>query len=285
MKDDAPIRICVCTPVYGDPSSSKVATRYAGAIYALSNDLDVLCASSHWTGPRVEIEPTGFHTTDVVHARSELVKRALAFQPRYTHLLWWDEDVVGSPTQITQLLLTMLRLDKDVIGVPYPQKRLDFAHAARELRKRPTTRGGASALEAEELEALCTPHYAFNLLECQLTNLDAQGLAKVTWMPIGFSLMKRAVLEKMTAAYAAELGYRVARYDEGGRIQMDEDTTTAMFMLDLKPGGELHHEDRSWCHRWRALGGELHLYAGAGSPLSHVGAHVFRGSPLAFRTG
>jgi hypothetical protein len=275
-----PVRICVLTPVYGDPQKATVSARYAGALYALSNDLDVMCSESHWRGPTITIEPTGFHSTDVVIARSELVKKFLAFEPRYTHALWWDEDVVGTTSQITKLIVDMVHLGRPAVGVPYPQKRLDFEHAARALQREMTFKD--ARITAEELEALCTPHYAYNLVEDSLLT-DGQDCADVPFMPLGFSLWSREAFETMTAYYESSLSYRRWTYDAAGRAVLADDSTVALFALRHTPGGELDSEDFSFCSRYTAIGGKLALYVGEGSPLSHLGAHVFRGSPLAVR--
>jgi hypothetical protein len=274
------IRICVLTPVYGDPEKARVAARYAGALYALSNDLDVMCGEASWRGPKITIEPTGFHSSDVVIARSELVKRFLAWRPHYTHALWWDEDVIGTVPQISKLIVAMVRLERDAVGVPYPQKRLDFGHAVKTIYQIFGTYGDDD-LTSDLLEALVTPHYAYNLLAEPL-DVDAQDCAEVPFMPLGFSLWRREAFERMVAHYADSLSYRRWIYDDAGRATLADDPTVALFALRHE-GGELDSEDFSFCSRYRAIGGKLSLYLGEGSPLNHVGAHVFRGSPLAVR--
>lgn len=278
------VRICVLTPVYGDPEKARVAARYAGALYTLSNDLDVLCGEASWRGPQITIEPTGFHSSDVVIARSELVKRFLAWKPRYTHALWWDEDVIGGTAQLSRLIVAMLKTEREAVGVPYPQKRLDFAHAADLISGRHGSvwqSGSQPILTADELEALCTPHYAYNLLAEEL-QVDAQDCADVPFMPLGFSLWHREAFERMTEYYRETLSYRRWTYDDRGRAVLADDSTVALFALAFE-GGHLDSEDFSFCSRYRAMGGKLALYLGEGSPLNHLGVHVFRGSSLAIR--
>jgi hypothetical protein len=274
-------RIAVITPVYGDPQSASVKLQYAHALYGFSEWLDAFVGDAFFGRGEVRLDPKAI-STDVVHARSEGVRRFLEHPAQYTHALWWDEDVWGTQAQITACLLGMLRCPHEIVTVPYPQKRLDFAYAAKVLSDYISNPAyEKTPITGEELEAFCTPHYAFNFLQSTLKEQDSFSCYEVDWAPIGFSLWKRSALEKMVAAYKDTLSYRTARYDENYKLVLDEDPTVAMFMLEHEQGGELRHEDYSFCRRWRSIGGKLHLYMGSGSPLSHVGTHIFRGSPLA----
>jgi hypothetical protein len=97
------------------------------------------------------------------------------------------------------------------------------------------------------------------------------------YLPMGFALIKARVLEQMWDAYYDELFFDDV-------IEMQPVRTVALFQLVFidrelpRPHRVLLSEDFSFCHRWLALGGELHLYDGPGSPLGHVGSIVYRGT-------
>jgi hypothetical protein len=84
---------------------------------------------------------------------------------------------------------------------------------------------------------------------------------------MGFTLLARSVLERVTAAHP-ELEF--TDFVDGQPYP-----SSSVFMLMLR-GGRLLGEDYSFCQRWQDLGGVVWLYDGPGAPLEHVGGHVYR---------
>lgn len=254
----APFRICVGTPLFGEPDSARVLHRYGALLYVLGKQLDCL-------------EPAT-NRCDIVLGRSEIVHMFLKSERDYTHLLFWDEDVVGTPDQIIDCLSAMLKVDRLIVGVPYPMKRIDWAAVARVADDPPEAL--RDPVTSSELEAAAV-HYAPNLDEVS-NEPDADGCVDVERLPIGFSLIKRSTLEEATRHYYSTLAY----WRPG---QPMTEKSVALFMPCITADGEYRGEDYAFCERLRAMGTTLSLYVGKGAPLDHVGAHVFKGSPLALR--
>jgi hypothetical protein len=96
------------------------------------------------------------------------------------------------------------------------------------------------------------------------------GCVEVEYLPMGFTLVSRACLQTMTEHYKASLGFVDVVQNVGHE-------TVALFQLMIRDN-VLLSEDYSMCRRWRDIGGEAHIFVGDGSPLAHVGGHVFRGN-------
>lgn len=170
---------------------------------------------------------------DLVRARSRCVRVALE-ETRADALLFADSDVVVS----TDALAGMIAADVDAIGCTYPKKHLDDWGVARD--------------------------FAIRTREAPIVD----GKASVDAIGLGFMLLRRPLLQKLTEEYADEL----TDYSDGI-------PTVMLFMLawEEKNGRRvLLPEDYSFCRRVRKLT-DLWLYCGEGSPLAHEGHHVFRG--------
>jgi hypothetical protein len=105
-------------------------------------------------------------------------------------------------------------------------------------------------------------------------NLSGRSTHEPPFVAMGFTLISERCMRNMWDAYYDEL-----QFDDviDGRPYR----TVAMFnllMVDLDkphPHRTLLGEDYSFCERWLRLDEEIHLYEGPGSPLEHVGGHVF----------
>ncbi len=100
-------RIMCATPVYGSPHTATVHLAYMDQMIAVSN------RGAQFMAHRA------FMNCDLVRARSRAVRVAL--DECFTHLLFWDSDVVGDAVQA---LAGMVREDVDMIGAAYSRKRL-----------------------------------------------------------------------------------------------------------------------------------------------------------------
>lgn len=243
----------------------------------------------------------------------------------------WSEDIVRVRSRFARLVLEhgcdvmwnldadvshdhslfrgMLALGRDFVCAPYPKRdSLDLkrvAAAGQDPRGRPP-------------EAFA---YTYNVTFCdESLNASGKGLAvddrgcvEVAAMPLGCSMIRRAVLERMTEYYGEEFApvdlqdamnthgvgrsVLVRRIEElvdevfrwrSGREEMqflDEvdgqaRKTVALFKMIVGP--ELYGEDVSFCTRWRALGGKIFMYLGPGSPAVHHGELAYSGDVGAF---
>jgi len=106
--------------------------------------------------------------------------------------------------------------------------------------------------------------YPVHFLGDGQTHDVVNGLVEVKAVPAGFLCMSRPMLERMTQAYA-DLSFKSSKtphpvVDLFGNVHVDE--------MKLS-------EDLSFCHRWRALGGKVHIIPDM--TMAHVGPHIFTG--------
>ncbi len=175
-----------------------------------------------------------------------------------THLLFIDADISFDPEQVFR----MLAADKDVVAGMYPIKALDWDIA----RLRPP-----HSTESDEESAL---HYVGTPLTGRDVEWDGDFVT-ASYAGTGLILIKREVIERMIAAYP-ELQYgAIHSYP---RTKRTPATQYALFecMIDEETGLYLS-EDYAFCHRWRALGGQIWL--DTAGKLTHTGPHSFPGNP------
>ncbi len=169
-------------------------------------------------------------------ARAAMLAKFLAGQA--THLLFVDADIGFSPDAVFRLLGS----GRDVIGGAYPRKaQTEDAPLAYEFEPLP---GGPAKPEAQ---------------------------AQVASAGTGFLMISRKAARRMANAYP-RLKARLGDTHELGVAEavmvFDSftDPTTGRYLAD----------HQAFCHRWRALGGEVWLDPTPG--LSHVGALVCAGA-------
>ncbi|HYD45533.1 MAG TPA: hypothetical protein VEA79_09760 [Phenylobacterium sp.] len=104
------------------------------------------------------------------------------------------------------------------------------------------------------------------------------GFARAIHVGSGIMVVQRPAFETMMAAHPEleGVGFNTAEFPPGRFTH-----NWGFFNpLTLPEEGGAMTEDFSFCHRWRALGGEL--WADIVTPTVHVGRHVFGGSYLEF---
>jgi hypothetical protein len=229
-----PRKLMLATP----SQSGWVHSAYAASIWAIAKD------------PGVELVQMWQWNEDLVRVRSRAVRKFLQ-ETDGTDLLFVDADISFEP----ECVRGMIAAQKDIVGAPYPYKRIYWDKVAE--------RGQIGDRTEEELEAAAYD-YPYHL--ASQSKPDATGCATVDAAPLGLCLISRACLMMMTEHYAATLAF-----------QDGEKKTVALFQLLIKDGCLLS-EDYSFCHRWRGLGGDVHMYLGPGAPVTHYGMHAFRGA-------
>lgn len=188
------------------------------------------------------------YSDDLGRARSRIACNALE-RDGWDYLLWWDEDVY--PTNMA-IVGQMLATGKDVVAVPYPRKRIPTLYPYKPLDS-DIARGGLS--------------------------FD-NGVCEVEYIAIGFCLTSRKCIQQMADAYREELWFSDGE-------TMDREITgmfTPMFgpvyrLPDGRRARNLFSEDYTFMHRWRAIGGRVHMLATMDMPLTHVGGYCFTGAP------
>jgi len=152
----------------------------------------------------------------------------------FTHLFWIDSDIVWSPNDFVRLLGFGAALD--VVCATYP------------LKKEPEG-------------------YLVNLLRDENGNLTVNGLGciKIASLGLGFTLVKRAVIEKLSAASP-----RV-------RDSLNKFEYADIFRVDTHNGGP-RGEDVAFFADVRELGYDVWLDPSIN--LGHVGPKIYRGNVI-----
>jgi len=243
-------KLAIATPIYGRPETASVAFGYHTAVRSLER------------GGAVVLGGDLLAAEDLVKARMRLAHGAMARDCDW--VLWWDSDVVPKdPSIVARMLACAVRNDWEVIAAPYPRKSIPTAFPYRPSREML----GIASREADG--RIRVPLDVYD--DC--VEIDAIGF--------GFVLMRTSVLRRMVEHYRDELW--CVDTVNGQHIEM-----VSLFSLLWTdpiqlPGGqrfrEQLNEDYSWCVRWRRMGGRIFMYVGEGSPLAHVGSHVFQGTP------
>lgn len=187
---------------------------------------------------------------DVVRARSNSVAMVLNEYPTAKYILWWDDDVIAPSMMAIEY---MIKSGYDVVGLPVPRKKIE--------------RWG-SEYEAVDFAYRCSGIDG----ETKRVEADARGCIEVDALPFGLMLTSLHSLRTLCERHYDELWYR-----DKGREAV---AIFSLMLTDTKrdPKGhlfrELLSEDYSFCERWRATGGKVHMML---HPALHVGQHVFRG--------
>lgn len=200
-----------------------------------------------------------FRTGDslVTRVRNHCVAAFLA-DPQWTHLMWIDADIGYSPQAFYRLLLS----DHDIAAGVYPLKRENWPAEG--------VPAGTTELDFQQLYTRYTantgqasdPHVGLHI--------DSDGFMAVREAPTGFMLIKRAVFDRMKAAYP-ELRYNPDMLDSIGAEHYYR-----FFDVMVDPESNRYlSEDYGFCRLWERLGGTI--YVDANSNLSHQGGKIYRG--------
>lgn len=288
-------RVLVCTPTRGGAPPQYTAGMTA-LVRLFELDLDnglELLDSWQWH-------------EDVVRVRSRFLRRALETDCTVIH--WRDADIATGGT----VVLGMLRTGKDFVCAPYPARdEIQWARMAAMV----------AAGDTRSLEAL-SHQYKIGPLPDRPPAFDATGCAEVEWMPLGCSILRRAAAEQVLEYYDAigreELDLAHMRDTEGcgnrelrqriGDLALEleqwraghrglhywdkmndgtDEETVGVFQLLCRPSAvtgqrRLYSEDQSFCLRAADAGVATWMYLGPGSPVGHVGEHVYQGALESF---
>jgi hypothetical protein len=244
-------KILIATPVFArgaDPRSALVTYGWAALLPQLSRD------------PNIDIRVLGFGC-DLVRSRSRIVRMALE-TGEFTHVLWWDEDVVPDDVAIIR---SMLETGHDLVAAPYPTKLIDWGGVATAAHHGKHPEAGAY-------------RYPFHRNDRGLEAKAHNACVDVDHIAMGFMLTSTAMLSKMWDTYAPTLSF-------GDLVDGDKHWTVALFQLTgpkqspVPPYsiGPLWSEDYSFCARAADCGYQPMMYCGQGSPVNHAGSMLFKG--------
>ena len=195
----------------------------------------------------------------ITRARNNCVASFLE-NPQWTHLFWIDADIGFS----TQAFYRLLLADRDVVAGVYPLKRENWPAQG--------VPAGTTQADFERMYTAYTVNtdVAAGAQKISL-KVDEQGFMQVNEAPTGFMVIKRAVFEKLMAAYP-ELNY----ISDSDYSSADKGLHYRFFDCMVDPQTKRYlSEDYTFCHLWRQIGGEI--YVDAQSNLTHQGAKIYRG--------
>ena len=250
-------QLVICTPCYG----GNVNERYVQSLFTLV----ALC--QHY-GVGLSLV-TMANESLITRGRNELVNNFLALGDRATHMMFIDADISFKAQSVIEMLLA----DKDIVTGAYPLKEIMWPTVKNLLNEKPEA-------TLEEIEKVAVP-YVINVNKPDPNKVGQKesvnvigGLIEVWDAGTGFMLMKRHVLLKMIEAYPETRYYT----DRDMTVPKDQRVRYALFDTVIDEDGRYLSEDYTFCRRWQAIGGKIHLAVNVA--LDHVGTYVFKGRSI-----
>lgn len=208
-----------------------------------------------------------FNESLITRARNYLVDEFLRDE-KFTHMLFLDADIGFDPKDV----LTLLALDKDISGGPYPKKSINWNNVKAAIVKNPN-------IEAKELETL-VGEYVFNPAP-GTTQFNAFEPLESLEIGTGFMMVKREVFDKFREAYP-DKSYKP---DHGGQKMFDGSRYIHAYfdtVIDRKgsytDGGSDRYlsEDYAFCQMVRKLG--FKIWMCPWMVTTHIGTYGFHGN-------
>lgn len=242
-------RVALCTPSKGGNYTHEYVESLWKTLVAIRNGTFDL-PGTRWSTDNV----------DIVRIRNRYARYFLQ-ETAHTELVWIDDDMKWEPETILEIV-SLCRAGKDVIGVPYPQKAIHWERVQ-------------MAVDAGRHPETFTSNYPVALLQ---RDAEQDGSC-VTVQSIGMGLMcmsRRAVAAMYSEAVRAGRSYI-------DHPELKETANLFGFVVDERR--MLLSDSHTICWHWRQLkergvpwcDGRIWMYCGDGSPVSHVGKHVFKG--------
>jgi hypothetical protein len=241
-------KVFIATPMYGGMA--------LGLYLKACLDLQALLAQY-----QIEVKFSFlFNESLITRARNYLVDEFLNRSPTFTHLLFLDADINFNPQDV----LSLLALDRDIIGGPYSKKSINWSNVKAAIAKNP-------AIEAGDLSSL-TGEFVFNPVAGtkQFSILEPLEVMEIG---TGFMMIKREVFTKFKDSYP-ELQYRP---DHLGQANFDgKRYIHAYFDTVIDKDSERYlSEDYMFCQWARKIGFKVWLCPWMRT--QHVGTYAFEG--------
>lgn len=177
----------------------------------------------------------------VQKARNYLVDDFLKQEDKFNYILFIDSDIEFNPIDVLSLLL----MEKDVIGAPCPLKALDW----NKIKE--------SVLNNKDIDPNVIPYLGTRFVFNPVADDKEVKLfepIKVREVGLGYTLMRRKVFQKLDEHY--DLKY-IPNYDG---ITKEGDKISAYFDCQIdKDSGQYLSEDEYFSKIWRGIGGECWL--------------------------
>ena len=266
-------RVFVCTPFRGG-----VSFEYIRSIFRLHSALHDIEVIDGMTAMEPEFLEGG--NADLVRTRSHLLRRAK--ESGASHTLLVDGDVGYEP----EAVVGMFRSGFDFVQTPYPRRDgrgyslrlLDSTIEKGGLKFEPVVRDTLPIMGTGLGCTLLTRRCILKMWNHYKADADPEE---------EFEKLVRGGLSRREMVKAAyELGRSRPRlvYTDFPRWEPTPKgiETVALFQLMIEKDSQvgatlLYGEDISFCKRWIALGEEVRMYIGQGSPAEHAGEHLYKG--------
>ncbi len=207
----------------------------------------------------------------ISRARNNLVAKAMN-DPEMTHMFFIDNDITWDAFDIIKLLVA----DKPIVGGIYPLKSYNFNRIVpTEQNPNPIQR----IIDRKNASQLCKLNdvdtIQMNLLKYNVNYISSQvkidkNLTQVKHIATGFMMIRRDVIEKMSAAYAS------TKYTDDVNFLIPEENKFAYALFDCGVVDDHYlSEDWMFCNRWSTIGGELWIDVTIN--LTHTGINDFAG--------
>ena len=248
------VKLFVATPMYGG--------QCFGMYTKAALDLQMICAHR---GIEVKFSFL-FNESLITRARNYMVDEFL--RSGFTHMLFIDSDINFNPEDI----LTLIALDKDIIGGPYPKKSINWGAIWKGCKKvlaQPNF--DESKWNPGELEGLAGD-YVFNPVPGTKEFRVTEPL-EVMEIGTGFMMIKRSVFLKFKDEFP-HLSYKP---DHIGQPNFDGSRYIhAFFVFFIDPNTHRYlSEDYMFCQYWRSIGGKIWLCPWMKT--THIGTYGFQG--------
>ena len=204
-----------------------------------------------------------FNESLITRARNYLVDVFL--RSDCTHLLFIDSDIDFVPDDI----ITLLAIDKDVIGAPYPKKSINWNAIFECVKNMPEEE--RKTYNPASLAQLAGD-YVFNPVP-GTTKFSVAEPLEVMEIGTGMMLVKREVFDKFREEYP-HLKYRP---DHAGQKDFDGSRMIhAYFDTVIDPQSQRYlSEDYMFCQYWREIGG--HIFLCPWMKTKHIGTFAYEG--------
>jgi hypothetical protein len=200
-----------------------------------------------------------FNESLITRARNYLVDEFL-HRSDFTHFLFIDSDIHFNPDDV----VTMLAMDKDIVGGPYPKKAIKWKSVKKALTRNPK-------MEESELSKV-VGDFVFNPVSGTAQFTVSEPL-EVMEIGTGFMMIKREVFEAYEKAYP-EYRYKP---DHVGQANFDGTRYIHAF-FDTIIDPESHRylsEDYMFCQWARKIG--IQIWLCPWMRTSHIGTYHFEG--------
>ncbi len=244
----SPYRIMVGTPCHSD-----VSMHYTQAVLKFQQ--------ACWA-KKIQVSFTLLKSSLVTQGRNLCVAEMLSHEDNYTHLLFIDSDIDFN----AETIFKMLEFDKDIIGVPYPMKILNWD----KIWRRHTLKQSA----INDANDLAKAGFTFPVKVENPNSITVdRGLMELTHAPTGCMLIKREVLEKMIKEYPHLEIFQPTNIN--GKEEKKDNMYNLFDTLHDPVTKRYFGEDFGFCQRWTDLGGKVYGYIN--DYITHVGEYSYCG--------